>query len=88
MWKTASDSLQDKTNTVKFNGKHNFALGIPNVDGLWIGVQKVDGNVYLICTMGDRLTSRPITGNKLTIVRYLFRANIVDFRSMGDGMTR
>nr|DAL31034.1 MAG TPA_asm: hypothetical protein [Caudoviricetes sp.] len=28
--------------------------------------------------MGDRLTSRPIKNNKLTIIRYLLRANIVD----------
>lgn len=60
---------------------------MPNVDGLWIGVQKVDGKVYLICTMGDRLTSRPITSNRLTIIRYLFRANAVDLQPMGDGLT-
>ena len=58
------------------------------MDGLWIGVQKVDEKVYLICTMGDKLTSRPITDNRLTIIRYLFRANVVDFRPMGDGLTR
>nr|DAR49304.1 MAG TPA: hypothetical protein [Caudoviricetes sp.] len=28
--------------------------------------------------MGDGLTSRPITSNRLTIIRYLFRANTVD----------
>ena len=38
--------------------------------------------------MGDRLTSRPITDNKLTTTRYLFRANAVDLQTMGDGMTR
>ena len=38
--------------------------------------------------MGDRLTSRPITGNKLTITRYLFRANVVDLQPMGDRLTR
>nr|DAG23253.1 MAG TPA: hypothetical protein [Caudoviricetes sp.] len=38
----------------------------------------MDGKVYLICTTGDGLTSRPITGNRLTIIRYLFRANIAD----------
>ena len=34
--------------------------------GLCIGVQKVDGKVYLICTMGDGLTSYSIANNKLT----------------------
>nr|DAM26330.1 MAG TPA: hypothetical protein [Caudoviricetes sp.] len=38
--------------------------------------------------MGDRLTSRPTTGNRLTITRYLFRSNVVDLQPMGDGMTR
>ena len=38
--------------------------------------------------MGDRLTSRPITGNIFTIIRYLFRADVVDLQPMGDGMTR
>ena len=38
--------------------------------------------------MGDGLTNRPITGNRLTIIRYLFRANVVDLQSMGDGLTR
>lgn len=38
--------------------------------------------------MGDRLTSRPITGNKLTIISYLFRANVTDLQPMGDGLTR
>ena len=38
--------------------------------------------------MGDRLTSRPIAGNRLTITRYLFRSNVVDLQPMGDGMTR
>ena len=61
---------------------------MPNVDGLWIGVQKVDGKVYLICTMVDGLTSHPITDNRLTIIRYLFRANIVALQPMGDGLTR
>lgn len=61
---------------------------MPNVDGLWIGVQKVDRKVYLICTMGDRLTSRTTTGNGLTIIRYLLRANVVDLQLMGDGLTR
>ena len=58
------------------------------MDGLWIGVQKVDGKVYLICTMGDRLTSRPITDNRFTIIRHLFRVNVVDLQPMGDGLTR
>lgn len=84
----ASHSLLNKTNTIKFNGRHGFALGIPNVDGLWIGVQKVDGKVYLICTTGDRLTSRSIADNRLTIIRYLFRANPAEFWRMGDKMTR
>ena len=34
------------------------------------------------------MTSRPITDNKLTTTRYLFRANAVDLQTMGDGMTR
>ena len=38
--------------------------------------------------MGDRLTSRPTTGNRLTITRYLFRSNVVDLQPMGDGKTR
>ena len=38
--------------------------------------------------MGDRLTSRPITGDRLTITRYLFRVNVVDLQPMGDGLTR
>lgn len=38
--------------------------------------------------MGDGLTSRPITDNKLTTTRYLFRENAVDLQTMGDGMTR
>nr|DAZ45013.1 MAG TPA: hypothetical protein [Caudoviricetes sp.] len=38
--------------------------------------------------MGDRLTSQPITGNRLTVIRCLFRANAVDLQTMGDGMTR
>lgn len=38
--------------------------------------------------MGDRLTGQPITGNGLTIIRYLFRANVVDLQPMGDGLTR
>lgn len=38
--------------------------------------------------MGDGLTSRLITGSRLTIIRYLFRANVVDLQLMGDGMTR
>ena len=38
--------------------------------------------------MGDKLTSRPITGNRLTITRYLFRANVVNLQPMGDGLTR
>ena len=38
--------------------------------------------------MGDRLASRPITGNRLTIIRYLFHANVGDLQPMGDGMTR
>ena len=80
--------MLDETSTVKFNGKHSFALGIPNVDGLWIGVQKVDGKVYLICTTGDGLTNHSIISNRLTIIRYLFRANPADFWPMGDEMTR
>ena len=38
--------------------------------------------------MGDRLTSLTITGNRITIIRYLFRANVVDLQPMGDEMTR
>ena len=38
--------------------------------------------------MGDRLTSHSIENNKLTIIRNLFRANVVDLQPMGDGMTR
>jgi hypothetical protein len=38
--------------------------------------------------MGDGLTSRSIENNKLTIIRYLFRANVVDLQPMGDGMTK
>lgn len=34
------------------------------------------------------MTSRPITDNKLTTTRYLFRENAVDLQTMGDGMTR
>nr|DAR35840.1 MAG TPA: hypothetical protein [Caudoviricetes sp.] len=34
------------------------------------------------------MTSRPIKGDRLTITRYLFRANVVDLQPMGDGMTR
>ena len=80
--------MLNKTRTVDSNGRHDFTLGIPNVDGLWIGVQEVDGKVYLICTMGDGLTNHSIASNRLTIIRYLFRANVVDLQSMGDGMTR
>lgn len=58
------------------------------MDGLWIGVQKVDGKVYLICTMGDGLTSHSITNSILTLIRYLFRTNVVDLQPMGDEMTR
>ena len=38
--------------------------------------------------MGDRLESRLIIGNRLTIIRYLFSANVVDLQPMGDGLTR
>lgn len=38
--------------------------------------------------MGDRLTSQPITNDRLTIIRYLFRVNVVDLQTMGDGLTR
>lgn len=34
------------------------------------------------------MTSRPITGNRLTVIRYLFRSNVVDLQPMGDGLTR
>lgn len=34
------------------------------------------------------MTSRPITGNRLTIIRYLSRANAVDLQPIGDGLTR
>ena len=61
---------------------------MPNVDELWIGVQKVDGKVYPIYAMGDGLTSHPITDNRLTIIRYLYRSNPADFWSMGDKKTR
>lgn len=38
--------------------------------------------------MGDGLTGCSIANNKLSLNRYLFRANVVDLQSMGDGMTR
>ena len=57
------------------------------MDGLWIGAQEVDGKVYLICTMGDELTNHSITNSKLTLIRYLSHANIVNLQPMGDGMT-
>nr|DAU31499.1 MAG TPA: hypothetical protein [Caudoviricetes sp.] len=38
--------------------------------------------------MGDRLTSHSIANNKLTLIRNLFCANVVDLQPMGDGMTR
>nr|DAM50091.1 MAG TPA: hypothetical protein [Caudoviricetes sp.] len=38
--------------------------------------------------MGDRMTSHSIENNKLTLIRYLFRANVVDLQPMGDGLTR
>ena len=38
--------------------------------------------------MGDELTSCLITNNKLTTIRHLFRANVVDLKPMGDGLTR
>lgn len=38
--------------------------------------------------MGDGLTNHSITSNRLTIIRYLFRANVVDLQPMGDGLTR
>lgn len=34
------------------------------------------------------MTSRPITDSRLTIIRYLFRANVVDLQPMGDRLTR
>lgn len=34
------------------------------------------------------MTSQPITGNRLTVIRYLFRTNVVDLQPMGDGLTR
>lgn len=38
--------------------------------------------------MGDGLTRCLIANNKLTPIRHLFRANVVDLQPMGDGMTR
>ena len=38
--------------------------------------------------MGDGLTSCLIANNKLTLIRHLFRANVVDLQTMGDGMTK
>lgn len=32
--------------------------------------------------------SHSITNNKLTLIRHLFRANVVDLQPMGDGLTR
>lgn len=37
---------------------------------------------------GDRLTNYSSTNSRLTITRYLFRANIVDLQPMGDGLTK
>ena len=34
------------------------------------------------------MTNHSITNNKLTLIRYLFRANVVDLQPMGDEMTR
>lgn len=34
------------------------------------------------------MASRPIIGNRLTIIRYLFSANAVDLQPMGDGLTK
>lgn len=34
------------------------------------------------------MTRHSIANNKLAIIRYLFRANVVDLQPMGDGMTR
>ena len=38
--------------------------------------------------MGDGLTSRLNASYILSILRYLFRANVVDLQPMGDGLTR
>nr|DAQ60311.1 MAG TPA: hypothetical protein [Caudoviricetes sp.] len=38
--------------------------------------------------MGDGLTSCLIASYIFTIIRYLFRANVVDLQFMGDGLTR
>nr|DAV47179.1 MAG TPA: hypothetical protein [Caudoviricetes sp.] len=38
--------------------------------------------------MGDGLTSHSIANNKLTLIRHLFRANVVDLQFMGDRLTR
>ena len=34
------------------------------------------------------MTSHSIANNKLTLIRNLFCANVVDLQPMGDGMTR
>lgn len=34
------------------------------------------------------MTNYSNTNSRLTIIRYLFRANVVDLQPMGDGMTR
>lgn len=38
--------------------------------------------------MGDGLTSRLNASYILSLLRYLFGANVVDLQTMGDGMTR
>lgn len=38
--------------------------------------------------MGDGLTSRLNASYILSLLRYLFRANVVDLQPMGDGLTR
>ena len=38
--------------------------------------------------MGDGLTNRLNASYILSLIRYLFRANVVDLQPMGDGLTR
>lgn len=38
--------------------------------------------------MGDGLTSRLNASYILSLLRYLFRTNVVDLQPMGDGLTR
>ena len=38
--------------------------------------------------MGDGLTSRLNASYILSLLRYLFRSNVIDLQPMGDGLTR